>query len=94
MAAAEQNRCFVCVGTNLYYCFCNQHDCYLGKRYGNIKSSDFQKGFNPEGNGLFLYDFNLLKLLLAVVVYHWNIFNGFFFCWSFNIFAGRVFRQI
>lgn len=49
MAAAEQNCCFVLLGTHLYYCFCDQHDCYLGKRYGNIKSSDFQKGFDPEG---------------------------------------------
>lgn len=86
MAAAEQNCCFVRIGTDLDYCFCHQHDCYLGKRNGNIKSSDFQKGFDPKGMIFVLYDRSLLKLLFAVVVCHWNVFDGFcFFLCLFNI---------
>lgn len=80
MAASEQNRCFVRIGTDLYYCFCNQHECYMGKRYGVIKSSDFQKGFDPEGMSCFVSSyFAKATVDLAVVVYDWYVFDvGFF----------------
>lgn len=80
MAASEQNRCFVRIGTDLYYCFCNQHECYMGKRYGIIKSSDFQKGFDPEGMSCFVSsNFAKATVGLAVVVYHWYVFDVVFF---------------